>query len=464
MKNKTTLLIIAAIIAVLGLSAIQGYLISNAYQLEKDVFVKETNDAMSNIHNRKEIELLFDNMSEELEYYISDYKNKRISKGEILERLAIVSDSLNGLHQVQYQDEIKNIGLDYAVKYKENITSIVVFEAKEVDSILPSPLMKTAFLFGENFNEENAIVIGNSRLFDENDYILQTDDAIVTRTFDYEVRSQRLILIEDYKSIVFGRMALLLTASAIIFLIVVALFYYSIKNLITQKKTSEIKTDFINNITHELKTPLATLSIATKSLKNDAVKNNKDAFENTLNIVIRQSDRLQKLVDQVMTNSLSSESLIMHKEHVVDNTYFSELLEDFKLSTQHNDLTIDNQVYPQEVMLRIDKFHFNTALLNILENAVKYGKEKTHIILKTELRNGSYHISIKDNGIGISEKNRAHLFDKFYRVSDGNVHDVKGLGLGLYYTFQIIKAHGGSIKVESELNKGTTFNIKIPVN
>ena len=161
MKNKTTLLIIAAIIAVLGLSAIQGYLISNAYQLEKDVFVKETNDAMSNIHNRKEIELLFDNMSEELEYYISDYKNKRISKGEILERLAIVSDSLNGLHQVQYQDEIKNIGLDYAVKYKENITSIVVFEAKEVDTILPSPLMKTAFLFGENFNGENAIVIGN---------------------------------------------------------------------------------------------------------------------------------------------------------------------------------------------------------------------------------------------------------------------------------------------------------------
>ncbi|GEQ86752.1 two-component sensor histidine kinase [Patiriisocius marinistellae] len=464
MKNKTTLLIIAAIIAVLGLSAIQGYLISNAYQLEKDVFIDETNDAMSKIHVREEIELLFDSMSEELEYFISDYKNQRISKGEILVRLAKVADSLNGLHQVHYKDEINNIGLDYAVKYKENITSITVFEAKEIDTILPYQGIKKTFLFGENFNEDNSVVIGNSRLFEENDYILQTKDSVVTRTFDYEVRSQRLILIEDYKSIVFGRMALLLTASALIFLIVVGLFYYSIKNLITQKKTSEIKTDFINNITHELKTPLATLSIATKSLKNDAIKNNASAFENTLNIVTRQSDRLQKLVDQVMTNSLSSESISMHKEHVIDNVYFKELLEDFKLSTQRNDLTIDNQVYGSEVMLRIDKFHFNTALLNILENAVKYGKEKTHIVLKTELRNGTYHISIMDNGIGISEKNKQHLFDKFYRVSDGNVHDVKGLGLGLYYTHQIIKAHNGTIIVESELNKGTTFNIKIPVN
>lgn len=464
MKNKTTLLIIASCVAIIALSFIQGYLINNTYTLEKEVFIKEISDAMATIHNRKEIEDLFDMMSEALEYDISDLKNRRITKAVIINNLGKMSDSLNVAHAVFYDDEMKKIGLNYEVKYKTNITSVVVFEGKAIDTILPIGSVSKSFLFGDNFNEDGAISINTSRLFDENDYVLQTDDAVVTRTFDYEVRSERLILIEDYKGIVFGRMALLLIASSLIFLIVVGLFFYSIKNLITQKKTSEIKTDFINNITHELKTPLATLSIATKSLKNDAVKNNTSAFNNTLNIVTRQSTRLQKLVDQVMNNSLSSEAILLNKEHIEDNSYFNDLIEDFKLSTQRSDLVIENLVYPEEVMLRIDKFHFNTALLNILENAVKYGKEKTKITIKTELRNGNYHIAITDNGIGISEKNKQHLFDKFYRVAEGDLHDVKGLGLGLYYTSQIIKAHQGTIGVESELNKGTTFHLKIPVN
>jgi two-component system phosphate regulon sensor histidine kinase PhoR len=166
----------------------------------------------------------------------------------------------------------------------------------------------------------------------------------------------------------------------------------------------------------------------------------------------------------VMNNSLSSEAIVLNREHTIDNKYFEELIEDFKLSTQRSDLVIENLVFPEEVMLRIDKFHFNTALLNILENAVKYGKEQTKITIKTELRNGNYHIIITDNGIGVSEKNKQHVFDKFFRVPDGDVHNVKGLGLGLYYTSQIIKAHQGTIGVESELNKGTTFNLKIPVN
>jgi signal transduction histidine kinase len=464
LKNKTTLLIIVACFAILGLSAIQGYLIRNAYQLEKEVFLDETNEAMSGIHTKKEIEDLFQVLNEALEYDISDLKNGRMTNAQILKNLSTLSDSLNVLHQEYYKEELLKIGLDYAVKYKANITSIIVYEGSKVDTILPTVGVKKSFLFGENFNEDTAISINTSRLFDENDYIFASEDAIVTRTFDYEVRSERLILIEDYNSIVFERMSLLLIASSLIFLIVVGLFYYSIKNLITQKKNSDIKTDFINNITHELKTPLATLSIATKSLKNDAIKNNETAFDNTLNIVTRQSDRLQKLVDQVLNNSLSSESIALNREQIIDNQYFKELVEDFKLSTQRKDLLIENKVYPEEVLLRIDRFHFNTALLNILENAVKYGKEHTKITLKTELRNAHYHIVIEDNGIGISEKNKQHVFDKFYRVSDGNVHDVKGLGLGLYYTYQIIKAHNGRIWVDSELNKGTTFNIKIPIN
>ena len=224
-----------------------------------------------------------------------------------------------------------------------------------------------------------------------------------------------------------------------------------------------MKTDFINNVTHELKTPLATLGIATKSLRNEAILANPDALRNTLGIVERQNTRLQKLIDQVLTNSLSAEELQLHKEQVSDTTFFNELLFDFKTATQHGSLEVINAVYEPEVLLRVDRFHLTTALLNILENAVKYGNETVNIKVETVLKNNLYVICISDNGIGITEKDQKAIFDKFYRAGNVNVHNVKGLGLGLYFTHQIITAHGGTIDINSAEGKGTTFTIKLPI-
>ena len=143
---------------------------------------------------------------------------------------------------------------------------------------------------------------------------------------------------------------------------------------------------------------------------------------------------------------------------------FKNRIDDFALSVQSQDLTIERNIEPKEVVLRIDTFLFTTALFNILENAVKYGKESVKIKIDTRLTNNHYEIEISDNGIGISEQDQKVVFDKFYRVGSGNIHNVKGLGLGLYYTKQVIDAHEGSIQVKSEANKGTTFMITIPVS
>ena len=194
------------------------------------------------------------------------------------------------------------------------------------------------------------------------------------------------------------------------------------------------------------------------------IRNSEEAFSHTLNIVDRQNTRLQKLIDQVLTNSLSAKDIILSKDVVVDNEYFNDLIADFKLSTQQRDLHIINNICPQEVLLRIDTFHFTTALFNILENAVKYGNDQAEITIETSLKGNEYCIRVSDNGQGIAEKDQLQLFDKFYRVSHGNVHNVKGLGLGLYYTSQIVNAHQGIITVQSELHKGTTFTILIPIN
>ncbi len=465
MKDKITILIVTSIVALLALSSIQGYLINESYQLKKKAFLSETDDAMSHIHFEKETGGLFDEWVEDLKNHLADYKSDRITKQEVIKRSKLMADSLNKAYTLAYEKKLDTLDLGYEVNYKTNLVAINIIENRIGDSIYPFLRGEKTKLFGEDFNENEAITINVSRLFSEYDYITNEEDQIVTKSFDLEVKTEQRILIKDWKSIVIGRMSLLLVASISIFLFVIGLLYYSIKNLITQKKTAEIKTDFINNITHELKTPLATLGIASKSLRNETIKNDATAFSNTLSIVERQNNRLQKLIDQVLTNSLSSEDIVLSKEGVLDNQYFNDLLQDFKLSTQRQDMIIIEEIFVPEVMLRIDRFHFTTALFNILENAVKYGnKEKTEIKVVTQLKNGHYHIRISDNGVGILEKDQKNIFDKFYRVSDGNVHDVKGLGLGLFYTSQIVKAHEGFLSLESEVNKGTTFHIKIPVN
>jgi len=464
MKNKITVLIIASVLGLLALSSIQAYLISNTYELKKKAFIKETDDALEGMHNKNVLDSLSNVWKEDLRNHLNDYKSNRITKAEVLSRFFTKTDSLNTSHEISYRKVLKKINLGYDVDYKQELTSIIIIDGNDLDTIYPAKAELKNKIFGKDFNTEDGHRINTSSWYTESEYIHLKDGEIITDTFDLEVKTISYIQIIDWKRIVYGRMAALFIGSLLVFLLVIGLFYYSIKNLITQKKIAEIKTDFINNITHELKTPLATLSIATKTLTNDAIQANSNAFKKTIDIVDRQNERLQKLIDQVMTNSLSNEDIVLNKEQVIDNRYFNNIIEDFKLSKQHNNLKIKNEIHNSEILLRLDKFHFATAILNILENAVKYGNKEPEITIKTELKNGNYCLIISDNGIGISEKNQNHLFDKFYRVGDGDVHDVKGLGLGLYYTNQIIKAHKGTIKVDSELAKGTTFNIKIPTN
>ena len=447
----------------IALSSIQAYLIHNTYELKKKAFIQETDDLVSKISNDERLDSIYDVWSDQLKDHISDFKNKRITESDLIGRMKANAETLNNQYNATFQSELKKLEIGYDVQFKKNLDFLVITQDEVKDSIFPSKDRKRMMLFGEDFNEKESTIINTQRTFTKNEFFSQEEGEIVTLSFDLEIYSVELLLIRDWKRIVYGQMTLLLLGSVLLFLFVIGLLYYSIKNLVTQKRIAEIKTDFINNITHELKTPLATLSIATKSLRSNVIKNNESAFNNTLNIVNRQNERLQKLIDQVMNNSLSNEEILLNREQVIDNKYFIDVLEYFKLSTQHSDLKVINNIYEPEVLLRIDKFQFTTAITNILENAVKYGVKKTVITVSSSIVNSEYLIEIRDNGMGISERNQKLIFEKFYRVSEGNVHDVKGLGLGLYYTYQIVKAHNGSIKIESELNKGTAFIIKIPV-
>ena len=278
------------------------------------------------------------------------------------------------------------------------------------------------------------------------DYQLLTEDSMYVSVANWEM-------------IILKRMRLILFLSLISILTLITLFVIAIKALIKQKKVSDIKTDFINNITHELKTPLSTLAISTKMLERNNIRDNDAHFESLVNTISRQNSRLQSLIDQVLANALEENELNLNTEKIDAEVFLKSIIEDFEIA--HAKINIKMHFLTQNTNLVLDSFHLTTAILNVLENAVKYGA--TTICIKTIFDKNQFNISIQDDGIGISKNKHSLLFDKFYRVEQGNLHNTKGLGLGLYYVNQIIKAHQGTIAVASDLGKGTQFTIMLKV-
>ncbi len=466
-KQKINILIVTSVIALLALSGIQGYLIYNTYQLKKDVFIKETKKTVSGIDNTKEMDSLTELWYNLLAENLVAYKKNKYLKKDVTTKFRPFTDSLNTAFKEYYTNEMNKVNLDYGLKFKKTIQSIVLFDNDTRDTVFFDKGGKNYFLFGEDFLDQDGILISKARWFTEHDYEEESidengDRKIFDATLNIEIRTKDTINIIDWKRIVFRQMASLFVFSVVLLLFVVGLLFYSIKTLIWQKKIADIRNDFINNITHELKTPLATLSIASKSLRNKKIQDSSSSFSNALDVLDRQNNRLQKLIDQVMNNALGSEDIVLSKENVSDTLYFQEVIDDFKLSVKDKEVDVNTVIESKEVNLNIDKFLCTTALLNVLENAVKYGNEKVEINLRTELKNNVYEISVQDNGMGIPEKEYHKVFEKFYRVTTGDVHEVKGLGLGLFYANQIVKAHQGTIKLESKPNVGTTIIITLP--
>ena len=447
------------------MSTIQAYLINNTYKLKKNSFLKETKKIISRIDDLSpELDSINDVWQDYFLSIVSEYKLNKIKKEEVLKLFKLKLDTINQEYKKAYKQELQTKNIPFHLQFQKQVKTIIVKDSIQNDTLFVSTNQGFKYhLLGDSFKKEESYRISNSLWQTEHIFNFIENGKETEVSFDLYFETEDFININGWKKIVINQMKSLLITSFLIFLFVIGLLYYSIKNLITQKKIATIKTDFVNNITHELKTPLATLSIATKMLGNEKVKKQPEILDNTINIIERQNKRLQKLIDEVLTNSLGYNEIKLTKEKTNPDEYFNTVLDDFLLSIKEKkiDLIREVPVLDQEVF--IDKFYLTTALLNILENAVKYNNDKIdlnfHVTIKNQLT-----IVISDNGIGISEQQQQQLFDKFYRVGTQELHDTSGLGLGLYYTQQIIKAHGGEITVKSSIGNGTTFTINIPLN
>lgn len=250
--------------------------------------------------------------------------------------------------------------------------------------------------------------------------------------------------------------------STLLILFVALFFAYSSYVMLKQKRLSEVKTDFINNMTHELKTPIATIGLSSDMLKNPNIQSDKVRFDNYVNIITSESNRLKQQVERVLQlATLDSENISLKKEPV----HIHQLLEEAKISATIRAQELGGKIElftsAKEDVINGDAVHLSNVFYNLIDNAIKYCLHSPNIIINTCTKANVLFIKIKDNGIGIAPEHQKHLFEKFYRVPTGNIHNVKGFGLGLYYVNTIWQAHQGTISVASNLNQGTEFTLKI---
>ncbi|MCC1485185.1 sensor histidine kinase [Winogradskyella immobilis] len=464
MNTKIKALITLSILGLVALSYIQGYLINNTYKLKKDTFIENTKRSISGFNEDDVFDPFNDLLFEHLIKKISDYKLNNISKSDLFNDYQNFKDSINSNYISAYKAVFRDRNIGYDLKFHRRLKSIVIFNDNSNDTIYSeSEPLNMIHIIGEDFNPKKGYVTNRSKTqTDYNSDYIDTNGVWQSLNINFEVAREDYIVANDWNSIVLSQMTGLLVLSILIFILVISLLYYSIKNLITQKKIADIKTDFVNNITHEFKTPLATLTLATKMLEKDQVKAKPDVIDTTIKTINRQSSRLQKLLDQVLDNSLGAEQLILNKTSLNANAYVTNVLNDFMLSTKDHTVELTKDL-DTNITISVDTFYFTTALINILENAIKYATDTPKIHCNLSASATHFTVAITDNGIGISEHHKKQILDKFFRIDQTQIHNVKGLGLGLYYTNEIVKAHDGNISIQSQLGKGSTFNISIPL-
>lgn len=245
-------------------------------------------------------------------------------------------------------------------------------------------------------------------------------------------------------------------------LLIICTFYYSVRLILKQKKISEIKNDFINNMTHELKTPIATISLVVDGLNNPMVKNDNEKFDNYTRILKEENYKLNNHVERVLQMAmLDKGDLQLNKQSADLVAITKDAIATFKLQAQEKNAVIHFSPSLPELIFTMDKFHFQNAISNLIDNALKYSNQNCEIIISLEKDRNKIFLKIKDNGIGMDASLHEKIFEKFYRVQGGNLHDTKGFGLGLSYVRSIIEAHNGTITVQSEKNKGSEFIISL---
>jgi two-component system, OmpR family, phosphate regulon sensor histidine kinase PhoR len=273
-----------------------------------------------------------------------------------------------------------------------------------------------------------------------------------------------IVLVPHAKSFIWRSMTWFILGAVIFTTIIIAAFFLTVRTLIKQKKLSEIKSDFINNMTHEFKTPLATISLAVDAIKNEKVRNSPEKMDYFTGIIKEENKRMNKQVETILQAALLDKQVIqlnlkqLHAHEVING-----VLNNIYLQVEEKGGKLETMLTATQDKLLADDVHFTNLVSNLLDNAVKYSKDNLLIKLSTHNTGKWFVLKIEDNGIGMNKETVSRIFEKFYRAHTGNLHNVKGFGLGLSYVKAMVDAHHGQIKVESTPGRGSTFTLQFPL-
>jgi two-component system phosphate regulon sensor histidine kinase PhoR len=498
MNKKAIILIIALMaLALIGSIGLQIYWIRNAVNLNEEQFDKNAFAALRHVAERIERE-----------------ENAKISKISEF----VMRNKTGGTENLS-DEEIMNLGLDpievmaFDSTYRNSQDFIeseqAFFKYRRTHNMLQTMLLQQ--LFGpkpieERINAESLesvliqelknVGLGNIEhqhgvfsyqlkgfVIKNGHYVIdgmtQTPDAVQVQAFDYLANTRYkvdLFSVQDiqspgYLTVYFDNKAgyiwasvwKILLASVIFTGIILFCFAYTLNIIFLQKKLDEVKNDFINNMTHEFKTPIATISLAADSINNPNILNNPDKVKRFIDIIKQENKRMNGQVEKVLQMAIVDREKFKLKITEID---IHEIIEhaviNFSLQVENREGTLSTDLKAERAIIEGDFTHISNIIHNLMDNANKYSPEKPEITLRTRNISDGIEITVEDKGLGLSPSSRKLIFDKFYRVPTGNVHDVKGFGLGLSYVKTMLTAHKGTIDVKSELGKGSSFTMFLP--
>jgi len=463
-------IIVVITLALIGLMIIQSYWIKSAITVKEANFVRDVNEAISGVVNKLErIEAAneFNNQMNLMQqrqkwFQTLDSLNQSYIRGtgsfadatdvsRILNKSMIMHDVLENMffdyRNVPIEKRIDTQLLDSIIEGELKLKGINT--VYEFGIFSPGrnfmPVQKTGKYPKELLNQGFHFALFPSDMFNNPDYLM--------------------VFFPNEKRFIITQLWGTLSISIVLLIIIILSFAYTVITILKQKKVSDMKNDFINNMTHEFKTPISTISLACEALGDKDISKSESLYENYINVINEENRRLGNMAERILQSALLDKGQIILKMEEFDvHEIISEAINNILLQVEKKGGKIKTFFNAQSHLLYADKIHFTNVIFNLLDNANKYTPQEPEIIISTENSYSGIIISVKDNGPGISKANQKKIFEKLYRIPSGNIHNVKGFGLGLSYVKATIEQHGGKITLESELNTGSNFIIYLPLN